>query len=777
MRKIILTLTIIIIHLTGFSQTNVSGFLTTNTVWDSLSDPYIITGNVLVTDSVKLTIQPGTVVKFNSQKALQIDGELNVLGTDSARVTFTANTTNPTNGFWDAIIFTASSKPSLFDASGNYLSGSFIENADLKYGGYLVLPNNNNDAIIQGSNVDLYINKCHFSNSGSSGIKIVGNSSNGETYITNNEFNNCDITFQSHYNNKNVIANKIIGQGILYYISGISASSSNNIKVKENVLRNCPRGIYIYGVNIGEISNNIVINENIPTSTGISHRKYTTYSSMVIHNNLVIGDCENIFDNNLVNNNVFVGNSRAIRTQSFYFPLTTNFHQNQIIDCNSANSSIIYLDQWINASGGLYLFSENLFEGNSVNYSFGLFKDYEPNSSLQIHNNNFIENQSQFLLINDYSTVDIGAQNNYWGTINNTTIDNYLYDWFDDASLSFIQTAPILTSPDTSAPISRPKGIELVEACNGPIVFWNSNLEADIKGYKIHYGDFNGYEFENIMDLGDTNIFDTQFLSAYDTIAITAYDNLADDNNDLTEGHESWYRFVNLNSAVKQLDLSNLNNNTFCEGDTILLTAGNSYNSYLWSTSDTTNSIYISTPGNYHIVVTDTNGISYCDTIQMEWQNINLDLGPDTALPFGQTIVLNAYYPWSTYLWDDGSTASSLTVDSSGTYWVHLITPIIGCEFHDSITISFYVGIEENDLSKSLSLYPNPTDNYITIDLNETFAEINVSVIDITGIEVINKDYTHEKNIQLGLDKLVKGIYIVHILADNRSTRLKIIKE
>ena len=88
MRKLILTLTIVIIHLSAFSQTNVSGFLTVNTVWDSLNDPYIITGNVLVTDSVKLTILPGTVVKFNSQKALQIEGELNVLGTDSAHVIF-----------------------------------------------------------------------------------------------------------------------------------------------------------------------------------------------------------------------------------------------------------------------------------------------------------------------------------------------------------------------------------------------------------------------------------------------------------------------------------------------------------------------------------------------------------------------------------------------------------------------------------------------------------------------------------------------------------------
>jgi hypothetical protein len=175
--------------------------------------------------------------------------------------------------------------------------------------------------------------------------------------------------------------------------------------------------------------------------------------------------------------------------------------------------------------------------------------------------------------------------------------------------------SPILTSLDTTTPISRPKGIKLVEACSGSIALWNSNLEADIKGYKIHYGDFNGYEFEYIMDLGDTNIFDTQFLSAYDTIAITAYDNLADGINDLIEGHESWFRFIDLNSSVIQLDLSSLNSNNFQWGDTVQLVVDSNYTSYLWSTSDTTNSIFVTSPGVYSLIATDSNGISYCDTV------------------------------------------------------------------------------------------------------------------------------------------------------------------
>ena len=48
---------------------------------------------------------------------------------------------------------------------------------------------------------------------------------------------------------------------------------------------------------------------------------------------------------------------------------------------------------------------------------------------------------------------------------------------------------------------------------------------------------------------------------------------------------------------------------TFCQGDSVILTA-NTANSYLWSNSATTQSITVSTSGNYSVLVTDNNGCS-----------------------------------------------------------------------------------------------------------------------------------------------------------------------
>lgn len=60
----------------GNTQTNVSGYILSNTTWTLAGSPYIVTGNTLVNNGVTLTIEPGVVVKFDSTKALQINGTL-----------------------------------------------------------------------------------------------------------------------------------------------------------------------------------------------------------------------------------------------------------------------------------------------------------------------------------------------------------------------------------------------------------------------------------------------------------------------------------------------------------------------------------------------------------------------------------------------------------------------------------------------------------------------------------------------------------------------------
>lgn len=62
-------------------------------------------------------------------------------------------------------------------------------------------------------------------------------------------------------------------------------------------------------------------------------------------------------------------------------------------------------------------------------------------------------------------------------------------------------------------------------------------------------------------------------------------------------------------------------------------------------------------------------------------------LGNDTAICRGSTLLLDATYPSASYLWSDASTSSTLTVDSSGVYWVK-VTASNSCEAFDTIQVS-----------------------------------------------------------------------------------------
>lgn len=103
---------------------NVAGFINSNTTWrPDTCEPYIITGNIIVQSGVTLSIEPGTLVKFDSLKAMTIQGTLIAQGTEANPITFTSNADSPSRGDWGYIHFSDSSVDATYDGGGSYLSG------------------------------------------------------------------------------------------------------------------------------------------------------------------------------------------------------------------------------------------------------------------------------------------------------------------------------------------------------------------------------------------------------------------------------------------------------------------------------------------------------------------------------------------------------------------------------------------------------------------------------------------------------------------------------
>lgn len=68
--------------------------------------------------------------------------------------------------------------------------------------------------------------------------------------------------------------------------------------------------------------------------------------------------------------------------------------------------------------------------------------------------------------------------------------------------------------------------------------------------------------------------------------------------------------------------------------------------------------------------------------------NVQADLGNDTTVCAGQPVVLDATQSGATYVWNNGSTAATLTPNSTGTYSV-TVSDGAGCSLTDSVVVTF----------------------------------------------------------------------------------------
>jgi gliding motility-associated-like protein len=126
-------------------------------------------------------------------------------------------------------------------------------------------------------------------------------------------------------------------------------------------------------------------------------------------------------------------------------------------------------------------------------------------------------------------------------------------------------------------------------------------------------------------------------------------------------------------------------NITICQGDSVLLDAGSPATAYLWSTGDTSQTIYASSTGLY-IATAFNQQCSASDTTNI-YEIGFLPMIGDTTLCAGQTISLSAATPGATYLWSSGANTASVIVSSPGQYWV---TTTVGfCENKDTVNIAY----------------------------------------------------------------------------------------
>ncbi|MEO8147608.1 MAG: T9SS type A sorting domain-containing protein [Bacteroidia bacterium] len=113
----------------------------------------------------------------------------------------------------------------------------------------------------------------------------------------------------------------------------------------------------------------------------------------------------------------------------------------------------------------------------------------------------------------------------------------------------------------------------------------------------------------------------------------------------------------------------------------------------IYSTNENPTNICYTIPGNYHVQLISCNQFG-CDTISL-LNFIHIDampqvnLGNDTLLCIGDSLLLDAGSGFTSYLWSDNSTNQSITISSQGIYSVQITSG--ACVANDTIVVATQV--------------------------------------------------------------------------------------
>ena len=147
-----------------------------------------------------------------------------------------------------------------------------------------------------------------------------------------------------------------------------------------------------------------------------------------------------------------------------------------------------------------------------------------------------------------------------------------------------------------------------------------------------------------------------------------------------------------------------LSDSTICSGDSLtLFTAysGTSY-TYSWNTGATTSSIKVKNSGIFGVVIDNGSGCLGSDSMTLSLRTLpTVNLGLDKNICAGTSQVFNAG-TFSSYLWSNNQTTSSITVNTSGNYSVK-VTDNYGCVNRDTVALTV-VKLPAPDTLKNMSI-------------------------------------------------------------------------
>ena len=290
--------------------------------------------------------------------------------------------------------------------------------------------------------------------------------------------------------------------------------------------------------------------------------------------------------------------------------------------------------------------------------------------------------------------------------------------------------------------------------------------------------------FSDTVLLGSFNIVGN---NSYDLKAFTSSPNGTTDANATND--------TILVSTTGALPIVNLGSNgNFCAGNSVQLGDSLPAGTYLWSTGETSQIIFIDQPGSYFVTVTNAAGCSKSDTAVY---GLFLPSDPNFIATKAQSSRVVNFVPslsGGTHFWDfgDGIGTSKLANPTynylvNGNFQVkHTLETTNGCidSILQIVLITTPVGISEQFISAfSYQIYPNPiqTETRISFELKER-ATVQVKIYDVLGRIVLQPMNTtqsigkHEVLVNKDMLQNGSGVYEIQLIVNGQSETLRLVK-
>lgn len=147
-----------------------------------------------------------------------------------------------------------------------------------------------------------------------------------------------------------------------------------------------------------------------------------------------------------------------------------------------------------------------------------------------------------------------------------------------------------------------------------------------------------------------------------------------------------------VNVTVWPAPQSILTDQGICSGQAATLQAGNvSSYQYNWSTGSTTDTIVTSIAGTYYVTITDTNSCTKVDSAVVKIGAAVPDGLSTDSVEFCQgdsAVATITSSPSISYLWSNGDTGTTITINGAGLVWVKSTNDTSNCFRYDSIFVT-----------------------------------------------------------------------------------------